>query len=460
VERFKRFLALNHNEGQPTVYFYSLINFLVLFCRLNENIQGEKPYPHGKYVNCRVLEPIPSKPVVDVSLRKSRLEGDLESDDSPEIGELANAYVVSTNKKGCFLRLSRKIEGRAILKELCDGFLPEPAASFPMGRLVVGKVKASRSQKKNHAPYSFPQVVDMDMRESVLVNSPDEVTFEDIKIGQKYKGTVSRIEEYGVFVRVQNSNVSGLVHKSECSDKYIKKLSDLYDPGDLVKILVLKKDDGKKQVGFSMKASHFENDEDSDDDSLNADSDTDEESMDIEMKQGDNEDVDSDDENMVSKLAARLHDGNENSGGGSIDSVSESGSDQGSSDDDSSVHDSTDRKDADEARTDLRQKAGLLDTDVGFDWGGLQTGLKTVADETDEDENLSSDDDDEAPHKSSHKSRRKQAQRLREEQEIARREIALADGSADINPETASDFERLLAANPDASEIWIKVRIG
>jgi rRNA biogenesis protein RRP5 len=58
--------------------------------------------------------------------------------------------------------------------------------------------------------------------------------------------------------------------------------------------------------------------------------------------------------------------------------------------------------------------------------------------------------------KSSHRSRKKQAKRRREEQEIAKREAALADGTADDNPETAADFERLLAGNPNSSEIWIR----
>ena len=43
-----------------------------------------------------------------------------------------------------------------------------------------------------------------------------------------------------------------------------------------------------------------------------------------------------------------------------------------------------------------------------------------------------------------------------EEEEISRREAALADGTADQNPETAADFERLVAGNPNSSELWIK----
>jgi rRNA biogenesis protein RRP5 len=32
----------------------------------------------------------------------------------------------------------------------------------------------------------------------------------------------------------------------------------------------------------------------------------------------------------------------------------------------------------------------------------------------------------------------------------------LADGTADENPETAADFERLVASSPISSETWIK----
>jgi rRNA biogenesis protein RRP5 len=66
------------------------------------------------------------------------------------------------------------------------------------------------------------------------------------------------------------------------------------------------------------------------------------------------------------------------------------------------------------------------------------------------------DEDDAMTSGASHKSRKKQTQKRREEQEIFRRETALADGTADENPETAADFERLIAGDPNSSELWIR----
>ena len=398
---------------------------------------------------CRVLSGVPSKPMVEVSLRGCRVEGDTDDDEMPEVDETIQAFVVDTNKKGCFLRLGRQVEGRVILKELCDGFLPDPAASFPTGRLVVGKVKGITKTNKANCKFT----VDLDMRESVLLDTQKKLKFEEIEVGSKFKGTVTRIEDYGVFVRIENSDVSGLVHKSECSDNYIKDLAHLYDPGDLVKVVALKKDDEKKQLGFSMKASLFEDDDDSDDDDDEA-SMSDAGSEDHVRDESGNQDVlDSDDEFFATKLAAKMkRDG---------EGVSDDDEEMAETHDTSDSESESDSSSEDESDSEEKSKqAKGLDTNVGFDWGGPAASTKPTRkssmDEDDVDDSSEEGENEDALHKSSHKSRRKQAQRRREEQEIARRETALADGTADENPETTGDFERLLAGNPNSSELWIR----
>jgi rRNA biogenesis protein RRP5 len=98
------------------------------------------------------------------------------------------------------------------LKELADGFLHDPETSFPMGRLVVGKVKAIKEGKKK-GKTTINTTVDIDLRESQLLKEEEKLKFDDIKLNEKYKGIVSRIEEYGVFIKLENSDITGLVHK-------------------------------------------------------------------------------------------------------------------------------------------------------------------------------------------------------------------------------------------------------
>ncbi|GKY90336.1 hypothetical protein MPSEU_000007600 [Mayamaea pseudoterrestris] len=387
------------------------------------------PWKDGSFVVCRVL--FASSQVIDVSLRPSRLDGDLEDDETPQVDQLVNAYVVDTNKKGCFVRLSRQVEGRVILKEMCDGYLADPRLSFPAGRLVVGKVKAIR-KSKNRGQCKW--LVDLDMRESVVL-AEDKLRFDQVEIGKKFKAVVTRVEDYGVFVRIDNSECSGLVHKSECSDDFVKNLAELYDPGDLVKVLVIKKDPLKNQLGFSMKQSHFEGDDDSS---------SDDESTTL-LDAGD-----VDQAGMTEVMDA----------GDSDDDLQSSAVNDLSSDDEADSSDESENADKGEisaSEPENETDAACMDTNVGFNWSeapALNDTKSTQAlDSDDEDEESINDDDD--TRKQSHKSRRKHAQRLREEQDIARREFALADGTADEKPETAGDFERLLAGSPNSSELWI-----
>jgi rRNA biogenesis protein RRP5 len=382
---------------------------------------------------------------------------------------------MQTNKNGCFVRLSRSVEGRSTLKELCDGFIPKPEESFPTGRLVVGKVKGIRpvSESAKDSNHSAKIQVDLDMREStILQDQENRLTFNDINVGDKYKGSVQRLEDYGVFVQIENSNISGLVHLSECSEKFIKNLGALYAPGDLVKVLVLKKDEEHKKLGLSMKASHFADDEDSDESSVDSDAiamedDDDDENEDVEMddireiedeSDVDKEDLDSDDENFASKLAARM------------DKESAKEVETKSSDDDSEDNEddnSSSSSSSEEADDDGYEKQTILDTDVGFNWDAGALDKKQVgaskdengadsSDDSDSDDDSDDNDEDDNQKSKSHKSRKRQAEKRREEREISRREMALADGTADENPETAGDFERLLAGDPNNSELWIR----
>jgi rRNA biogenesis protein RRP5 len=441
VERPTACILEGRNERSPKFLSHFLTIFLKCFWL---SVPNDVPFGHCKFVQCRVLAGASTKAIVEVSLRNSRLEGDLDDDAVPDVGDIVQAFVVETSKKGCFLRLSRQVEGRTILKELCDGFLPDPTASFPTGRLIVGKVKGIHEPKKSTR--GIIMEADIDMRESILTDAERKMQFDDLEIGSKYKGTVVRIEEYGVFVRLETSDISGLVHKSECSDKYVKNLANLFDPGDMVKVIVLKKDIEKKQVGFGMKASYFISDKDSDDESSGDEEEVDEQNGDNAMFS--NDEIDSDDENYVSKLSSQI---------GGLDNDEESEDSDNDDDTDDEIDDSSSSKSADNnAKGFVDDRMASLDTNVGFDWsGGLEKAGET--NQVSEDDSSSSDEEDENKTiKSSHKSRRKQAQRRKEEQEISLREAALADGTADESPETASDFERLLAGAPDSSELWIR----
>ena len=58
-------------------------------------------------------------------------------------------------------------------------------------------------------------------------------------------------------MKLAESDVTGMCHISEASDKRVKELNKLYEAGDIVKAFVLKLDPATKRVSLSLKASRF-----------------------------------------------------------------------------------------------------------------------------------------------------------------------------------------------------------
>lgn len=80
----------------------------------------------------------------------------------------------------------------------------------------------------------------------------DVLSFEDIKIGQKLKGTVRNVTAFGAFVDIGIKN-DGLVHISEMSKKFVKDPKEIVKLGDVVNVIVIDKNDKTKKVSLSMK---------------------------------------------------------------------------------------------------------------------------------------------------------------------------------------------------------------
>ncbi|AAG51058.1 rRNA biogenesis protein, putative, 3' partial; 75505-85642, partial [Arabidopsis thaliana] len=116
-------------------------------------------FREGQFVKCKVLEISSSSKgtwQIELSLRTSldgmssadHLSEDLKNNDnvckrferiedlSPDMG--VQGYVKNTMSKGCFIILSRTVEAKVRLSNLCDTFVKEPEKEFPVGKLVTG----------------------------------------------------------------------------------------------------------------------------------------------------------------------------------------------------------------------------------------------------------------------------------------------------------------------------------
>lgn len=65
--------------------------------------------------------------------------------------------------------------------------------------------------------------VEMSFRSSEALKRPgsSNITLSDLKEGQKVDGRVKKIEDYGLFIQIEGSKLSGLCHKSQVCTEFI-----------------------------------------------------------------------------------------------------------------------------------------------------------------------------------------------------------------------------------------------
>ena len=73
------------------------------------------------------------------------------------------------------------------------------------------------------------------------------------QIGDSLIGTISGIQDYGVFVQL-NDQVQGLVHISECRHGFVADIHKEFTLGQEVKVMIIDIDEYTKQVSLSMRA--------------------------------------------------------------------------------------------------------------------------------------------------------------------------------------------------------------
>lgn len=371
----------------------------------------QNQFAHGQFVQCVVLSA--SDAHIDLSLRADALASPKsyvkQTPPSFTVGSLVTAVVASTSSSGCFLRVDRATLARALLRDLSDEFIKDPVAEFPAGKLVVGRVTKAT-----------PKGLEVSLKASVVSDDVAMVKFSDLQVGTTVKGTITKVQTYGVFVKIDKSNISGLCHISEVADERVTQaLDQIFSPGDYVKAKILKIDD--LRVSFGLKPSYFEGEpessEEEEEEEEEDEEDEEDEAMEVD-EEADTSDEEEEEEPVSSKKASKQA--------------------EPMAVDEEVPSDSETESDSETPKS------------VGFTWDGFANVLDANKGRGDSD----SDSEDEEMDEKKKVQQAKHKAKKQTDEWIALREKALA--SQDERPQTADDFERLLAVNPQSSFLWIQ----
>ena len=366
----------------------------------------------GEVIRVCIVEIDASNKKISLSARPSKVLSsslpvkDLEvtNRSNLQVGQVIRGFVKKVADNAVYVRLGPHVDAMVRVTHLSDSYIKDWKAGFQVDKLVTGKIIANDEHLKN------PQ---MSLKKSIVEGVyVKPVSFNDIKRNQIVTAKVRHVEDYGVFLVVDNSeNVSGMCHISQMADKPVEKakVKELYKAGDAVKAKVLSVDVGKRRISFGLKYSYIKGHAGDNDEEM-------EDASDADLEEAPGSDVD------------------ENGSDEDVDmrSVRSAEEDEAASQEDGI----SDVEDSDE----MPQKSVPGLTTSGFDWTGATLDL---------DDHKAATDDESDDGVSKKKKKHKKAT-IKEDR----------TGDLDAHgPQSVADYERLLLGQPNSAELWVRYMV-
>jgi small subunit ribosomal protein S1 len=196
----------------------------------------------GDQIKVYVLQPENEEGNVVLSLRRARAETTwLTAAEKQETGDVMEAEVREQNKGGLIVNVLG-----------LRGFLP----SSQVARAFAGNLDQLVSQR-------IPvKILEVNRKRNRLIVSQKAAEDEDrarrredlfarLQVGDEVGGTVSGLTSYGAFVDIGGAD--GLIHISELSWDRVTRVTDVLQPGDDVKVKVIKLDTDQNRISLSLR---------------------------------------------------------------------------------------------------------------------------------------------------------------------------------------------------------------
>ncbi len=159
-------------------------------------------------------------------------------------GETVSGTVRSLTDYGAFVDLGG-VDALLHVSDIAWGRVNKPVDVLSVGQSVEVKVlKVGSEADKKRISVGLKQ----------LQPHPWDAVAEKFKAGDRVRGTVTRLMEFGAFVELE-PGIEGLIHISEMSwsKGKIRKASDVVKPGETVEVVILQVSAGERRLSLGLK---------------------------------------------------------------------------------------------------------------------------------------------------------------------------------------------------------------
>ena len=175
-----------------------------------------------------------------VALYEERREKRDELFSSLQVGQRVTGVVRSIAPFGVFVDLGG-IDGLVHKSELSWNKVNNPEAGYKVGDEVEAEVIDINHERGR---------ISLSIRR--LQPDPWHSTVADYKVGDVIEGTVTKLVNFGAFVRVRDG-LEGLIHISELSQARVTHPSDVVREGQALKLKIISLDSERHRLGLSLK---------------------------------------------------------------------------------------------------------------------------------------------------------------------------------------------------------------
>jgi small subunit ribosomal protein S1 len=199
----------------------------------------------GQEIRCRIikLDATEEDVVVDRRALAEEEERGAKERRYSEIreGEIVRGTVRSLTDYGAFIDLGG-VDGLLHVGEIAWSRISKPADVLSVGQQIEAKVLKVDQEKRR---------ISLGMKQ--LQSDPWDSVAQKYKLGERARGTVTRVLEFGAFVELE-PGIEGLIHVSEMSwAKKVRIASDVVKPGETVEVVVLGVNQAEHRISLGLK---------------------------------------------------------------------------------------------------------------------------------------------------------------------------------------------------------------